>query len=370
MQIIYAYSCLVGIFISVCLYLMPTKALGEEMSFEQLCSYRGAAYINAEGRLAAGTARRLREFINSADYEDCDYAGQLRVSLSSQSGDAKAGIELGRFFQERRVIVEIGKRNREAECAITAKLEEFDLIHCELELERRVCEGACSLAFLGGVDRNRVFSGTPVASQEILGFGGVIARARNDPALEVAVTEYLKEIGTNLDFTNLPNPYFPTILQLKEAGVLAEGHVFGRADFNGPVAIAQRPSGSSSNFNRLEIGCDERGLSFAFHSDRPIRPDIIMGVDVRISWTSGANVYEPISSREVANADYSSISFSNGTSTVRLNPDSIIWQAISGMPQKITFEWIGSGAIQLDFVAMELDKEDARSLRTLVSRCA
>ena len=82
------------------------------MSFEQLCQYRGAAYINAEGHITEGTADRLKQFISSSGHETCDYAARLRLSLSSLSGDTKAGIELGRFFQEQRVIVEIGKRTR------------------------------------------------------------------------------------------------------------------------------------------------------------------------------------------------------------------------------------------------------------------
>lgn len=369
MRKVYECAYFIAIFISLFLCLRPRDTFGEQMYFEQLCTYRGAAYVNATGQITAGTAQRLREFIGSADYESCDYAGQLRVSLSSQRGDAKAGIELGRFFHERRAIVEIGKRKRNTDCVFRAKLDEFDVNHCEPELEKRSCEDACSLAFLGGLDRKKVFADTLTVSQEVLDFEGVITQVRDDPNLQIAITEYLTEIGTDLSVTSLSKPYFPTILQLGKAGVLAESHIFDKPEFSGRLAIVRRPPGSSSNFNRLEIDCDGRSLAFEFQSDRPMRSDTILGVDVRASWTNEANVYEPITNREVANADYSSISFSNGTPTVRLNPDSIIWHAISRMPQKLEFEWIASGAVRFDLVAVILDEENARSLRSLALSC-
>ena len=359
------------IFFSLFLCLRSLNAFAEEMSFEQLCTYRGAAYINAEGHITEGTADRLKQFISSADYETCDYAARLRLSLSSLNGDTKAGIELGRFFQEQRVIVEIGKRTRNPDCVKTAKVEGFDLQHCQPELEQRSCEGACALAFLGGLDRNEVFSDIFSASepQEKLGFAGMIAQTKDDPTLGLMISEYLTDIGTDLNFKSLEKPYFPTLLQLEEAGVLGESHIFNQVEFKDGIAAAKRPLGSSSNFNRLEIECEDHSMAFTFYSDRQIAPSTVLGVNILVSMASGTYVYEPIMKREVENANPGSISIRNRTLTVRLPPTSLSRQAISRIPKEISFEWIAAGGVQFDLVALQIEQSQSEYLRKIEKQC-
>lgn len=340
------------------------------MSFEQLCTYRGPAFINAEGILTIDTASRLEDFIQSADHQNCDYAGRLRVSLSSQEGNLEAGIALGRFFQDHRIIVEIGRRIRNPSCLNMAKQESFEAQYCEAELAERSCEGPCALAFLGGLDREQVFSDMQfLNTQNILGFKGLDTKAADAPRVRHAITGYLAETGTSMNFSSLPKNYFPTLNQLAKAGVLVESHLFSSLNFTGATAIAQRLSGSSSNYNQLEIKCEGSTLAITFLTDQPMNPLTIQALDVRILTTTGGSVYEPFEPQGAGNVDEAHFSFGEGYMTVRITPQTLTWNAISHMAKEIDFELIGHGAIPLDRVAVQLDMGDTRNLTVLTKQC-
>ena len=346
------------------------QAAADEMSFEQLCTYRGPAFINAEGILTIDTASRLEDFIQSADHQNCDYAGRLRVSLSSQEGDIEAGIALGRFFQDHRIIVEIGRRIRNSSCLNMAKQEGFEAQHCEAELVKRSCEGPCALAFLGGLDRKQVFSEMQfLNTQDILGFKGLDNAAADATRVRHAITGHLAETGTSMNFASLPKNYFPTLNQLAKAGVLVESHLFSRLNFTGATAIAQRRPGSSSDFNQLEIKCEESTLAIAFLSDQPMNPLTIQALDVRISTKTGSSVYETFEPEDAGNPDEPHFSFGEGYMMVRITPQTLTWNAFAHMAKEIDFELIGHGAVPLNRVAVQLDKGDTRNLTVLTKQC-
>ena len=117
---------------------------GKPMTFEWGTVYGDTPAIFADGDFTVDTPDALRAFLKRSIYTP-----DTVIYLNSLGGDLGAGMEVGKVIREAHLNTGVARNTRDPAQANTIDLDAYSRVY------PGYCVSACSLAFLGGVSREK-----------------------------------------------------------------------------------------------------------------------------------------------------------------------------------------------------------------------
>jgi hypothetical protein len=155
------------------------------------CSGNGSfcgTRILAQGIIESDTPERFKSFLESAKRNKLKNIDSVTVALDSPGGDLAAGVRLGRIFRNHKIETELAP---EYSRILWNKPSMSD--RSETFVQKARCASACTLAFIGGVQR-KVEEKSRFGVHQFSVPNGQAGDSRTQIAI-VELSEYLQEMG-------------------------------------------------------------------------------------------------------------------------------------------------------------------------------
>ena len=216
--------------------------------------------IYAEGEITADTPTQFQDFLRVNE--------KLRpyvIYLNSKGGDLLAGLELGRMIRSEKLNTSLGRP--------------------DFNNDGAACDGACPLAFLGGVDRDDFAKGVAVP------FG--IQRVTGDPIAvdEQSLRDYITKMGASDKVFTVMTTAPPNGLLYLNHHALAELNIVTGDVTTARIAeeTGQRMLKLSTKAgSRIELYCGDRGVQARLSTPdtaSPIYSGIMDAIPEQYIWT-------------------------------------------------------------------------------------